>query len=100
MAPAWLSTVRSSVFSVVQDPTEATTVSQYLTEQWRNPTDILSVLLLLGPEIIRAAVAQQVGRIITPVSLSFGCAAYAVSALLSTVGGNHSFSASSISMLR
>ncbi|KAI4599878.1 hypothetical protein KJ359_001614 [Pestalotiopsis sp. 9143b] len=61
-------------------------VSSYLRTQWNNPSDILSVLFLLGPEVVRAAVAQQTGRFITPVSFSFGWAAYAASAALSAVG--------------
>lgn len=62
------------------------TISQYLQDQWRNPNDILSVLLLLGPEIVQTAIAQMAGRAITPVVFSFGWTAYAFKALLSTVG--------------
>lgn len=62
------------------------TISEYLQDQWRNPNDILSVLLLLGPEIVQTAIAQVAGRAITPVVFSFGWTAYAFKALLSTVG--------------
>lgn len=63
-------------------------VSQYLDVQWQNLSDILSVLLLLGPEIIQRAVAQLAGRAITPVAFSFGWVAYAVNVLSSSVGGS------------
>ena len=64
------------------------TVSDYLAAQWLNPGDILSVLLLLGPDIIQRAVAQLAGRAITPVAFSFGWVASSASALLATFGGN------------
>ncbi|KAH8723096.1 hypothetical protein GQ44DRAFT_621333 [Phaeosphaeriaceae sp. PMI808] len=54
--------------------------------QWHNPGDILSVLLILGPDIVKTAVGQLTGRAIVPVAFSFGWVAYALSALLSTVG--------------
>jgi hypothetical protein len=75
------------------------TVPDYLAAQWENPSDILSILLLLGPETIQAAVAQLAGRVITPVSFSFGWAAYAAKALIS-VNGNDSDSISTILMHR
>ncbi|KAI1119808.1 hypothetical protein F5Y10DRAFT_283765 [Nemania abortiva] len=46
-----------------------------------NPGEILSILLLLGPDIVQTAVAQLAGRAITPVVFSFGWVGYAVSAL-------------------
>ncbi|KAL7956780.1 hypothetical protein V8C34DRAFT_287791 [Trichoderma compactum] len=61
-------------------------VTAFLSAQWTNPGDILSVLLLLGPEIVQRAVAQLAGRAVTPVAFSFGWVAYAASALLSTFG--------------
>lgn len=62
-------------------------VAAFLSAQWTTPGDILSVLLLLGPEIVQRAVAQLAGRAVTPVAFSFGWVAYAASALLSTFGG-------------
>ncbi|AEO68450.1 uncharacterized protein THITE_14002, partial [Thermothielavioides terrestris NRRL 8126] len=61
-------------------------MSSWMLSQWRNPGDILSVLLLLGPDVIQRAIAQLAGRAITPVAFSFGWVAYAVSALLSSFG--------------
>ena len=65
-----------------------TSVSEFK-KQWNNPSDILSLLLLLGPDVIQLALAQLVGRRITPVAFSFGWAAYSISALFSAIGGMH-----------
>jgi hypothetical protein len=62
-------------------------VQDYLAAQWKNPSDIFSVLLLLGPGVVKGAVAQLAGRRITPVAFSFGWVAHAANALLSAVGG-------------
>jgi hypothetical protein len=63
-----------------------------------NPQDILSLLLLIGADIIRKAIAQLAGRTIrpfgskgpeiaiTPVAFSFGWVAYGFANLLSAVG--------------
>lgn len=67
---------------------DVTSVSE-LTNQWSNPNDILSLLLLLGPDVIQQALAQLVGRRVTPVAFSFGWAAYSISALFSAIGGIH-----------
>ena len=66
-------------------------LSDYIDSQWHNPSDILSILLILGPEIVQKAVAQLAGRVVTPVAFSFGWVAYAINALLATVGGRSSF---------
>lgn len=57
--------------------------------QWHNPTDILSFLLLLGPDVIQRAIAQQVGHNITPIAFSFGWVAYSLGALISVFGGDY-----------
>jgi hypothetical protein len=58
-----------------------------LREQWRDPKDILSVLLLLAPNIVQFAVAQTVGYHVTPVAFSFGWVANSAGALMRTFGG-------------
>jgi hypothetical protein len=40
--------------------------------QWAHPADVMSVLLLLGGEIVNKALAQLAGGTITPVAFSFG----------------------------
>ena len=55
--------------------------------QWQNPSDILSLLLIVGPDIIQRAFAQLVGRRLAPVAFSFGWVAFSINALLSVFGG-------------
>lgn len=43
-----------------------------LKQQWIQPTGVMSVLLLLGGEIVNRALAQLAGGAITPVAFSFG----------------------------
>ncbi|KAJ6594583.1 hypothetical protein B0H19DRAFT_850245, partial [Mycena capillaripes] len=55
--------------------------------QWQNPTDILTILMIIGGDVVQSALAQLVGYpVLTPVALSFGCVAYSFSAILSAVG--------------
>ena len=58
--------------------------------QWANPGDILSLLLLVGGDVIQRAIAQQAGDkyFPTPVVFSFGWVAYAFIGLLSAFGDN------------
>lgn len=57
-------------------------------EQFTRPGDVMSVLLLLGGDVIQRALAQLAGGPITPVAFSFGWVTYAISALLAAVGVN------------
>lgn len=58
-----------------------------LYSQWTNPSDILSLLLLVGGDVVRCALAQQVGDFFpTPVVFSSGWVAYAFITVLSSVG--------------
>lgn len=61
--------------------------SQFST-QWQNPSDVFSVLLILGGDVIRAALAQLSGSRITPIAFSFGWVAYGVTAITSAMGEN------------
>ncbi|KAF3903898.1 hypothetical protein ABW20_dc0109279 [Dactylellina cionopaga] len=73
--------------------------------QWSNPSDILSLLLLIGGEIVQKAIAQLVGLrmphrrflhnetddndyffTLTPVAFSFGWVAYAFNSLMAVFG--------------
>lgn len=75
--------------------------------QWINPGDVFSVLLILGGDVVARALAQLAGSGLTPVTFSFGMTsylpfwggllakpirtgwvAYSVSALVSAVGEN------------
>ncbi|CZR65945.1 uncharacterized protein PAC_15845 [Phialocephala subalpina] len=77
---------------------ETKSTSEELSGQWRNPVDILSLLLLVGGDIVQKALAQQTGyrvrpfgrngsRIaIAPVAFSFGWVAFGFTSLMSAVG--------------
>ena len=80
-------------------PTSVDTPQAELRLQWSNPGDILSLLLLVGGDIVQAALAQLVGIgipiasrrsliLITPVAFSFGWVAYAFTSLITIVGDN------------
>ncbi|CAG8953954.1 hypothetical protein HYFRA_00010915 [Hymenoscyphus fraxineus] len=69
-----------------------------LRDQWRNPGDILSLLLLIGGDIVQKATAQLVGVQFrpwkngpaigfTPIAFSFGWVTYAFTSLMNVVGG-------------
>lgn len=63
-----------------------TSTYQQLRTQWANPNDILSLLLLVGGDVIQQALAQQSGdKFPTPVVFSFGWVSYAFTVLLSAV---------------
>ena len=57
-----------------------------LQSQWRNPNDVLSVLLIIGGEIVRTALAQTSGGFFTPVCFSFGWVSYSFTALVNVIG--------------
>ncbi|KAH0569264.1 hypothetical protein GP486_000020 [Trichoglossum hirsutum] len=92
MAPIWLEGLVSSSATqlfgrqVNTASSNSTSASGFQATQWQNPQDILSILLLLGPDVVQRAIAQLAGRGITPVAFSFGWVAYAVGALLSSFG--------------
>lgn len=62
--------------------------SHSLSSQWKDPSDVFSVLLILGGDVIRMALVALSGGVITPVAFSFGWVAYAISALLSAISEN------------
>lgn len=46
--------------------------SMEFSDQWHNPTDVFSVLLILGGDVVVRALAQLSGSPVTPVAFSFG----------------------------
>ena len=73
------------------------TPQEELQEQWANPSDILSLLLLVGGDVVQKAIAQMVGpqirqyrspwnASIAPVAFSFGWVAHGFSNLLAACG--------------
>ncbi|KAJ8585867.1 hypothetical protein M405DRAFT_392351 [Rhizopogon salebrosus TDB-379] len=60
-----------------------------LNSQWHNPRDILSILTIIGGDVVQRAIAQLAGSgpfCLTPVAFSFGWVAYSFSILLSAIG--------------
>ena len=48
--------------------------SDEFTVQWTHPSDVFSVLLILGGDVVGRALAQLAGQPLTPVTFSFGIA--------------------------
>lgn len=63
-----------------------TSTAASVSSQWRNPSDILSVLLIIGGDVIQKALAQLSGDSVVPVAFSFGWVAYSFTTLMSVVG--------------
>ena len=56
--------------------------SERLASQWHNPNDVLTVLLIIGGDIVQKALAQLSGNNFVPVAFSFGWVSYSINALL------------------
>lgn len=52
----------------------------------RNPSEVFSVVLLIGGDIVQTAIAQMTGDRVTLVAFSFGWVAYAFNTLRSAFG--------------
>ena len=61
-------------------------ISSILASQWQNPSDALTVLLIIGGDIIQKALAQLSGGWIVPVAFSFGWVSYSLNTLLAVFG--------------
>ncbi|KAF2733414.1 hypothetical protein EJ04DRAFT_439136 [Polyplosphaeria fusca] len=62
---------------------------QQFSAQWTEPGDIFSVLLIIGGDVVKLALAAVAGGSrITPVAFSFGWVAYAISAVVSAISDN------------
>jgi hypothetical protein len=69
---------------------ESSNPSVFFKQQYENPAEVFSVLLLIGGDIVQKAIAQLVGHqllgyYITPTAFSFGWVAYAFNALNSAL---------------
>jgi hypothetical protein len=62
-----------------------TTVSQ-LRSQWSNPGDVLSLLLIIGGDIVQKALAQSTAGRVPHVCFSFGWVAYSFTTLVGVIG--------------
>ena len=57
-----------------------------LARQWRNPTDVLTILLVIGGDIVQKALAQLSGTYWVPVAFSFGWASRSFNSVLAAFG--------------
>ena len=64
----------------------ASEVSQSIRETWKNPSDTLSILLIIGGDVVLKALAQLSGRAVTPVAFSFGWVTYSFNTLMAVLG--------------
>lgn len=91
--------VRESANESSTAPSES--AAKLLRHQLINPAEVLSVLLIIGGDIVQKACAQlsagQKGIPITPVAFSFGWVAYAFGALMSAFGDGSMMPAPDIS---
>ncbi|GKU08278.1 hypothetical protein FLAG1_11084 [Fusarium langsethiae] len=60
--------------------------SHQLATQWVNPSDVSTILFVLGGDVVQKAYSQATGTIYVPVCFSFGCVAYAFVALVGIIG--------------
>ena len=60
--------------------------SSRLASQWQNPNDVLTVLLIIGGDIVQKALAQMSGGHLVPVAFSFGWVSYSINTLLVAYG--------------
>jgi hypothetical protein len=84
MAPAPSAIVRSIL------PRRDTVLTSNVITQWSSPGDILSLLLIIGGDVIQCSIAQLAGDPIlpTPVTFSFGWVAYSFMMLMASIGDN------------
>ncbi|KIO06453.1 hypothetical protein M404DRAFT_999111 [Pisolithus tinctorius Marx 270] len=78
----WLN-LSSRISSLSMSTSDAT----LLKDAWVHP-GVLSVLTLIGPDVIQRALAQLSGHRFTPVAFSFGWVAYSFNSLVLAVGNN------------
>ncbi|OPB45546.1 hypothetical protein A0O28_0077560 [Trichoderma guizhouense] len=71
---------------MIRSTEDARTTANDFRDQWTNPSDIFSLLLLVGGDVIQKALAQFTLNRFRPMAFSFGWVAYAFSHLLFAVG--------------
>jgi hypothetical protein len=66
--------------------TSAGSTFNQLSAQWSNPSDVLSLLLLIGGDIVQKALANTAGDPLTPICFSFGWVSDAFTSLFAILG--------------
>lgn len=62
------------------------TAASRLANQWENPNDVLTILLIIGGDIVQKAIAQLAADRFVPVAFSFGWVSYSFNTLLAVFG--------------
>ena len=62
------------------------TAAGRLAGQWRNPNDVLTILMIIGGDVVQKALAQLSGPRFVPVAFSFGWVSYSFSAVFAVFG--------------
>ncbi|KAK7953042.1 hypothetical protein PG988_013736 [Apiospora saccharicola] len=66
---------------------EPVNTAEAMAGQWGNPTDISTILMIIGGDVVQKALAQGTGLwYFTPVCFSFGWVSYAFIALVNIIG--------------
>lgn len=77
----------ASILSIAKANNMVGGTDSSLLSQWSNPTDISTILMIIGGDVVQKALAQGTGLwYFTPVCFSFGCVSYAFVALVSIIG--------------
>ncbi|KAI0919625.1 hypothetical protein AcV5_001639 [Taiwanofungus camphoratus] len=87
MAPRLSTASHRNLLARDQSPSHADFAA--VKRQWQNPNDILTLLMIIGGDIVQRALAQLAGSSsfpVAPVAFSFGWVAYSFSAVLSAIG--------------
>ncbi|KAI1743091.1 hypothetical protein F4680DRAFT_410978 [Xylaria scruposa] len=63
-----------------------TATKKQLSSQFANPSDVTTVLMVVGGDVVQKALAQTTGCLYTPVCFSFGWVTYAFMALVGIIG--------------
>lgn len=90
------------ILSLIPSPCEACTVHAFqnanvseeqwqsaanrVANQWQNPTDVLTILMIIGGDVVQKALAQLCGGYFVPVAFSFGWVSYSFNTLLVVFG--------------
>ncbi|KXN92751.1 hypothetical protein AN958_02718, partial [Leucoagaricus sp. SymC.cos] len=65
---------------------DAGNVAGAIRDTWQGPTDTMTILLIIGGDVVARALAQLVGPTIVPVAFSFGWVAYSFATLVNVFG--------------
>ena len=57
-----------------------------LKSQFSNPSDVTTVLMIIGGDVVQKALAQSTGTLFTPVCFSFGWVSFSYTSLMSILG--------------